>query len=405
MCVFSSFSSKLFFASLILVIVYVIVISTQSIPSQSTTFVSDTPVLPDIYTTDNSSDPRTNDSASDISSDLILSPIAPTKSASPSSIAQHSLTIEENSDYTRTTTNIPNTKDAYDKDDYITYMIDTIPHYALQPDLLKSSVHKAFDSWSDLNPQLKFSETYADPVIAISWERYSLDDDIAGEYLGGNYGDANGGGTITIMMGDLDCNGNLAQWNAESIHNTMTHEIGHFLGLAHSFDENHLMYGTNNPKPTAYFDNLGYVLPDNIDINGFMGQRLLDEKIDNIEARIELLSIELDNKRKNNLDSYNYKVHDLFNSYTGWFEKYLYYLSTDDDGFTTLQSIHDQVTADSYSERDTIIDLISQYNSMIDEFNNNNNEYYREYMSEWNQLDSKFKDTKEQFNCYYNVEP
>ena len=42
---------------------------------------------------------------------------------------------------------------------------------------------------------------------------------------------------------------------------TLYHEIGHLVGLGHTKDLNHLMYGVN-PPPTEPFNDLGFNIPD-----------------------------------------------------------------------------------------------------------------------------------------------
>ena len=67
---------------------------------------------------------------------------------------------------------------------------------------------------------------------------------------------------IVIFEGVIDCKGDFQQRTKETMIWTLYHEIGHLVGLGHTKDLNHLMYGSKNPSPTEPFNDLGFNIPN-----------------------------------------------------------------------------------------------------------------------------------------------
>ena len=66
---------------------------------------------------------------------------------------------------------------------------------------------------------------------------------------------------VVISEGVIDCKGDFQQRTKETLIWTLYHEIGHLVGLGHTKDLNHLMYGVN-PSPTEPFNDLGFNIPN-----------------------------------------------------------------------------------------------------------------------------------------------
>lgn len=117
------------------------------------------------------------------------------------------------------------------------------------------AIERAFEIWEEYNPELNFERDQEGiPDILVQWE-------LEPTYFGGSYagvvvdvGDYNG--KIYLVLGYF-CEGIYVERSTNSLINTMMHEIGHIIGLAHSSDKKHLMYGYNDEE----FDEKGFNIP------------------------------------------------------------------------------------------------------------------------------------------------
>ena len=83
----------------------------------------------------------------------------------------------------------------------------------------------------------------------------------------------------------------LCSTSEDSVTDTIMHEIGHTLGLNHTSDERHLMYGTDYVQDD--FDTLGYDIPDRLD-DWFVGQEEIVSTLDELDVQIGALESEWD---------------------------------------------------------------------------------------------------------------
>lgn len=75
------------------------------------------------------------------------------------------------------------------------------------------------------------------------------------------FGSSNEIDEILIDTGSESCDNEWYIYSERSLADTVAHEIGHYLGLDHHPDENHLLYGDD---ASGTFDDLGYDIPNQI---------------------------------------------------------------------------------------------------------------------------------------------
>ena len=137
--------------------------------------------------------------------------------------------------------------------------ISKTPTYGNHSIITKATVD-AIKAWNEINPNVHFYivNNYNDSNVHIHWaekQKGSL----------GKYYQVNGIVTIKaieVELGYPDCLGNYVHYNYESLRYVVTHEIGHYLGLAHIDKKGHLMHSTTNPVDAYIYDDLGLSIPD-----------------------------------------------------------------------------------------------------------------------------------------------
>ena len=143
--------------------------------------------------------------------------------------------------------------------DILTELEDRYPaHAADYWEDVKDAIRDALGDWTALNPELIFtpSHTNSGNDIVIEW--------IDADYFWGiEYHDV-GGGTNRIGI-DFDTpepdEYGASLTNPDIVRYVVAHEMGHALGLGHSDELGHLMYGTSHPRPDDVFDSQGYWVP------------------------------------------------------------------------------------------------------------------------------------------------
>ena len=188
----------------------------------------------------------------------------------------------------------------------ITYYVEPFPslqNYTMLYDgkinVDEDIVTASFSEWMYLNPKLEFVQVYNEneAVIKIHWEEkvkfvrepmtvYRIDDPYTGQLVAGLTETDGYNSDISIDYVDVDCEWNDIFKSKDTLKRTLTHEIGHTLGLDHSSDEKNIMYAkTEIPYD---FDNLGYVIPfNNESYDWYVGEKELFD-------RYELIGLESD---------------------------------------------------------------------------------------------------------------
>ena len=213
----------------------------------------------------------------------------------------------------------------------ITWSIAGLPEVQYK-EMAASSVARGFEIWEQKNPSLDFEAVEGPADIEVRWEV-----EPAAEHVGlAEYTEGLIDGTITIYLGDYDCNGNYVQWGQDAITDTTMHEVGHILGLGHHADESHLMYGIDDDLQIN-FQTLGYDIPDTLG-NYFVGEKAIQDKIVTLGVRLA----------------------DLDGQYTAIIES---------RGMTVEDYESGRVSISSKNFERSINPVIDEYNRLVEEYN------------------------------------
>lgn len=165
---------------------------------------------------------------------------------------------------------ITNTANSFDKN-YITISYDPIPHYA-NDNHVRNSISDAITQWTDENPDMTIQLVESNGDVQIEWKKV---------IFAGHTGLMEGS-IMDVELGSFDCNNNWNQYSIFSISDTISHELGHYIGLEHSAEPTHLMYGDDEFTQIP-FDDLGYNIPDNhLDFQSWIEYDIIENEYDDL---------------------------------------------------------------------------------------------------------------------------
>jgi len=123
------------------------------------------------------------------------------------------------------------------KQEYVYYVyVDPIPYYATS--YASDAIPNAISTWEHANPQIKFylTNNTRQANFEIQWikdygdVRYTV-----GEYVIGSP-------LIQVGLGDSRCMNQWEPYSSSTVTHIAEHEIGHWLGLPHTQNQNNIMY-------------------------------------------------------------------------------------------------------------------------------------------------------------------
>lgn len=221
--------------------------------------------------------------------------------------------------------------------------INEMPNYQVSrynSDYLKDDlptiqvVYDAITLWENANSDLKFEIVdnpndasieimwtteidYENPVMGLTSSEITTLEDKDGNIQEFWYS------VIQIDYVDYDCHGEPIYWNYETITDTVTHEIAHALGIQdHISDPTHIMY--DEFDGIDVIEDYGYAFPTLKTQPQYLGEKLLNQEFDSLEAQIELLNERFPNSNDQYVDRYNSLVDkqniiiDKLNCNLGW---------------------------------------------------------------------------------------
>ena len=132
-----------------------------------------------------------------------------------------------------------------------------IPGHADMP-MTELAILDSVMLWNAANKDVQFVIVEYDADVKIIWRDYMSD-----FTLGEHRATLNDDGVldkhrILIRLGMDDCNSDYQLFSYDILKHTIMHEMGHYLGLEHTDDWNHLMY---SHELFGVFDDLGLVIP------------------------------------------------------------------------------------------------------------------------------------------------
>ena len=303
--------------------------------------------------------------------------------------------------YMRVVGILPELSHAIMDETIITYSVG-VPSSLTHPDILTEALHVAITTWESHNPGMLFVQS-DNADIRIEWTLY-LSEEHAGlatcnEFFNINSIDC----TLDISLGDYDCTGEYVQGDVNFVTGIIMHEIGHALGLEHTTDEAHLMYGTDNADS---FDTKGFSVPEALP-NLYVGQSDMDDAIteigdaiDEIDRKIAELDVLMEQVNAK-LDMISENITASDNRYEELEMQYAVYESRDlsESEYARAMEIYDALNLES----DNYNHLIDQYNGivgesavLVDESNM--------LIDEYNELAERQAIIIDEYNCYPNIE-
>ncbi|RMW40759.1 MAG: hypothetical protein EA442_01175 [Candidatus Nitrosopelagicus sp.] len=161
---------------------------------------------------------------------------------------------------------------------YITVSYDRIPSFA-DADIVRNAIVHANQKWTSANSDMTIKLVDSKGDIHIEWKK-TMYGQHAGQITGG---------LMEVELGSLDCNARWNHYSMNMISDTIAHEIGHYLGLEHHTNPNHLMYGEDE-FTQRNFDDLGYNIPSHYsEYTSWIGYDQLESKYDQLNQEYGIM--------------------------------------------------------------------------------------------------------------------
>ena len=141
--------------------------------------------------------------------------------------------------------------------DIFTELQDRYPEHATEYwNDARDAIRDGINDWVELNPSLIFTPSHGDRYdVIIEW----IDSSTA---WGVEYHDYTGQNRIGIDFDTPEPDQYGASlMNPDIIRYVTAHELGHALGMGHTSEMGHLMFGRSNPTPERTFNDMGYDIP------------------------------------------------------------------------------------------------------------------------------------------------
>lgn len=135
--------------------------------------------------------------------------------------------------------------------------------------ITENALGDSVSMWNDLNDHIYFVVVESDADVNISWVD-SLDNNDLGVYTtflnnDGEWYDHH----ISVSLGTYGCDSEYYLYSYESLRQTIMHEMGHYLGLEHIDNVDHLMYSPEfiDVYSADTYDDMNYEIPRVKDYN------------------------------------------------------------------------------------------------------------------------------------------
>lgn len=137
-----------------------------------------------------------------------------------------------------------------------------IPDY-VDSESVVHAVQNSIHAWESSNPALDFDIIESDADVNIIWLRWMPHGGLGLHTVFNIESETDASHTITIRLGNDDCHSDYQQYSSEALTYIIAHEMGHYLGLRHIDDRDHLMYSGEFVGVDSVFvyDSRGYVVP------------------------------------------------------------------------------------------------------------------------------------------------